>query len=137
MDELPSRQVTLHDPFWSPRLEVNARRAIFHQWEQLEASGCIDNFRIAAGEKDGFRIGWFFADSDAYKWLEAAARISVHYPDGRLASLIDGLVALLGRAQSPDGYLFTYNQLHFPINRPTPGPSLKGGESTAKPAPIE
>jgi len=75
MDELPARKVTLCDSYWSPRLEVNARRAIFHQWEQLEASGCIDNFRIAAGEKEGFREGWFFADSDAYKWLDAAARI--------------------------------------------------------------
>lgn len=52
MDELNSQQVKLDDPFWSPRLEVNAQRAIFHQWEQLEASGCIDNFRIAAGEKE-------------------------------------------------------------------------------------
>ena len=32
------------------RLDVNARRAIFHQWEQLEASGCIENFRLAAGK---------------------------------------------------------------------------------------
>ena len=49
MNELPTRKVSLRDPFWLPRLEVNARRAIFHQWEQLEAGGCIDNFRIAAG----------------------------------------------------------------------------------------
>jgi hypothetical protein len=39
MNKLPARKVNLRDPFWSPRLEVNARRAIFHQWEQLEASG--------------------------------------------------------------------------------------------------
>lgn len=38
---------------------------------QLEASGCIANFRIAAGEFDSWREGWFFADSDAYKWLYA------------------------------------------------------------------
>jgi len=117
MDELHLQQVTLHDPVWSPRLDTNAQRAIFHQWEQLEASGCIDNFRIAAGEKDGFREGWFFADSDAHKWLDAAARIFTHHPDPRLAALMDGLIALLARAQSPDGYLFTYNQIHFPGTR--------------------
>ena len=61
--------------FWYNQQQVNASRAIFHQWEQLEDSGCIENFRIAAGEVEGFREGWFFADSDAYKWLEAAARI--------------------------------------------------------------
>jgi uncharacterized protein len=103
--------------FWFDRLEVNSRRAIFHQWDQLESSGCIENFRIAAGEAEGFREGWFFADSDAYKWLEAAVRIHASHPDDRLATLIDGLIGLLSRAQSPDGYLFTYNQILFPGTR--------------------
>jgi len=117
MDELSARQVIIRDPFWTARLEVNSRHAIFHQWEQLEASGCIDNFRIAAGEKDGFREGWFFADSDAYKWLDAASRIHATQLNPALATLMDGLVALLDRAQAPDGYLFTYNQIHFPSTR--------------------
>ena len=117
MEELSSRQVTIHDPFWSPRLETNARRAIFHQWEQLEASGCIDNFRILVGEKDGFREGWFFADSDAYKWLDAAARIYALHPDPQLAVRMDSFLTLLGKAQADDGYLFTYNQIHFPLIR--------------------
>jgi len=117
MQELTIRQVNITDPFWSPRLTVNAQKAIFHQWEQLEATGCIDNFRIAAGEKDGFREGWVFADSDAYKWLDAASRIHALHADPELASLIDALIALLARAQMPDGYLFTYNQIHFPGQR--------------------
>lgn len=103
--------------FWGERLEVNARRAIFHQWEQLEASGCIENFRIAAGDVQGLRIGWFFADSDAYKWLDAAARIYRSFADPRLGSLMDELIALIARTQQPDGYIFTYNQIHFPGTR--------------------
>jgi DUF1680 family protein len=103
--------------FWRDRLDVNARRAIFHQWDQLEASGCIENFRIAAGDVDGFREGWFFADSDAYKWLDAASRIYASQPDSKLASVMNALIALLARAQQPDGYLFTYNQIHFPNTR--------------------
>jgi hypothetical protein len=67
MDELSAAQVTINDSFWTPRLLTNARAAIFHQWQMLKESRCIDNFRIATGEKDGFREGWFFADSDAYK----------------------------------------------------------------------
>lgn len=117
MKELTARQVNLSDPFWSPRLHVNATNAIFHQWEQLEATRCIDNFRIAAGEKDGFREGWFFADSDAYKWLDAASRISAIHPQPNLTSVMDSLITLLGRAQQPDGYIFTYNQIHFPGQR--------------------
>ena len=114
MGNISSQLVKLDDPFWSPRLEINARRAIFHQWEQLEASGCIDNFRILAGDKPGFREGWFFADSDAYKWLDAAARISATQPSPELSALMDEFIALLGRAQAADGYLYTYNQIHFP-----------------------
>jgi hypothetical protein len=107
-------RATIRHDFWGRRLEVNARRAIFHQWEQLEASGCIENFRIAAGQKTGFGEGWFFADSDAYRWLDAASRIWAQYPDTLLESLMDNLVDLLAAAQAPDGYIFTYNQIHFP-----------------------
>lgn len=105
------------DGFWRDRLDVNARRAIFHQWDQLEASGCIENFRIAAGDVDGFREGWFFADSDAHKWLDAASRILASNPDPELAARTDAFISLLARAQQPDGYLFTYNQIHFPNTR--------------------
>lgn len=114
MQEFTARQVHIDDPFWSPRLAVNTEKAIFHQWEQLESTRCIDNFRIAAGEKEGFREGYFFADSDAYKWLDAASRIYALHSDPKLASLVDSFIALLARAQKPDGYLFTYNQIHFP-----------------------
>ncbi len=117
MKEFTARQVRVSDSFWSSRLTGNAEKAIFHQWEQLEATGCIDNFRIAAGEKDGFREGFFFADSDAYKWLDAASRIYALQADPKLASLMDALIELLARAQMADGYLFTYNQIHFPNQR--------------------
>lgn len=117
MDELAPHQASIRDPFWSPRLETNARAAIFHQWRMLEQSRCIDNFRIAAGEKNGFREGWFFADSDAYKWLDAAARIYAAWPSEELEQQMDEFIALLARAQSDDGYLYTYNQIHFPGER--------------------
>ncbi|HMD81509.1 MAG TPA: beta-L-arabinofuranosidase domain-containing protein, partial [Anaerolineales bacterium] len=117
MKELSARQVNITDPFWSPRLMVNAKKAIFHQWKQLEATRCIDNFRLVTGEKVGFREGWFFADSDAYKWLDAASRVYALHADPKLASLIDSFIALLARAQMSDGYIFTYNQLHFPDQR--------------------
>jgi DUF1680 family protein len=129
---------SIQDPFWSLRLQVNAEKAIFHQWEQLEASGCIENFRIAAGLKEGLREGWYFADSDAYKWLDAASNVyasnverqtseprpsTLRQAQGgafdvrRIKNLIDDFIALLSRAQCDDGYLYTYNQIHFPGSR--------------------
>lgn len=117
MKELPANKVTIQDAFWSPKLELNAQVSIFHQRAELEKSGCIDNFRIVAGEKEGFRVGWVFADSDAYKWLEAASRIYASTPDLKLKALMDELVRLLGKTQMADGYIYTYNQFHFPGQR--------------------
>lgn len=117
MEELDPRNVRITDPFWAGRREASSQNGIFHQWQMLEHSGCIDNFRIAAGEKEGFREGWFFADSDATKWLDAAARIERDQHSEPLCALMDDFIALIGRAQEPDGYLFTYNQIHFPGQR--------------------
>jgi DUF1680 family protein len=117
MEEISPAQVTISDSYWTPRLLTNARISIVHQWRQLEATRCIDNFRIAAGLKKGFREGWFFADSDAYKWLDAAARIYASWPSKDIKAEMDSFIALLARAQMEDGYLFTYNQIHFPGDR--------------------
>jgi DUF1680 family protein len=73
--ELPFQKVKIQDKFWSPRLQMNGQDAIFYQWDQLEKTKCIDNFRITAGLKSGFRYGMFFADSDSHKWMDAASRI--------------------------------------------------------------
>lgn len=117
MNDLSIRQVPLCDQFWTPRLQINADLAIYHQWQMLEESHCIDNFRIAAGEKEGFREGWFFSDSDAYKWLDAAARIYILWPSDKLKKRLDDFIFLLGRTQMEDGYIFTYNQVNFPMKR--------------------
>jgi DUF1680 family protein len=111
------RSVRITGGFWGQRLERNAREAIFYQWEQLERTRCIDNFRLAAGLIEGFREGMFFADSDAYKWLDAASRILAANPDPALKQRVDEFIALLEAAQMEDGYLFTYNQLLFPGQR--------------------
>ena len=114
MKELDAARVPIQGGFWTSRLELNARQAIPHQWQQLEQSGSIDNFRILAEGKPGFREGWFFADSDAYKWLDAASRVYTLDPTEELARLMDAFIDLLGAAQAQDGYLYTYNQIHFP-----------------------
>jgi len=117
MDEISAAQVKILDEFWGPRLKVNAEKAIYHQWEQLEKTGCFENFRLVAEGKEGFREGYFFADSDAYKWLDAAARVYASFPSERLRIMMDDFIALIGRTQTIDGYIFTYNQILFPEMR--------------------
>ena len=53
MEELDPRRVRISGGFWAARLEINARSALLHQWDQLEQSGCIRNFRLAAGREQG------------------------------------------------------------------------------------
>lgn len=113
MDQIAIEQIRIADDFWGPRLQVNAEKAIFHQWQQLEKTGCIENFRLVVDGADGFREGYFFADSDAFKWLDAAARVYASYPSEKLKTLIDDFITLIERAQEPDGYIYTYNQLLF------------------------
>lgn len=103
--------------FWYHWTTINLQVSIFQQWKQLEASGCIDNFRILAEKKPAFREGWFFADSDAYKWLDAASRILEHHPDARLTTLVEQFIKLIRAAQDPNSYIFTYNQVYFPGTR--------------------
>ena len=117
MKEPTIHQVNITSGFWAEKRKINTDKAIFYQWQQLETTRCIDNFRITAGMKSGFREGYFFADSDAYKWLDAASRILAFDPDSKLKQLVDEFISILEKAQEADGYLFTYNQIHFPGQR--------------------
>ena len=65
MEPIEFQKIMIKDDFWTPILEMNAHTVIFNQWDQLEKTFCIDNFRIVAGQKKGFREGLIFADSDA------------------------------------------------------------------------
>lgn len=96
---------------------MNSEVAIYYQWEQLEKTRCIDNFRILANEKQGFREGWFFSDSDSYKWLDAANRMQSTSYSADLERIVNEFIRIILKTQTKDGYLYTYNQLHFPHKR--------------------
>jgi hypothetical protein len=117
MQEIDFHAVRIHEGFWNDRLQMNATEAIYYQWEQLERTRNIDNFRILAQKKEGFRWGWFYSDSDAHKWLDAACRIYANMPSSKLKTLIDEFTSILSEVQQDDGYLFTYNQYFFPTKR--------------------
>ncbi|MBN2155647.1 MAG: glycoside hydrolase family 127 protein [Candidatus Lokiarchaeota archaeon] len=109
-------EISIVDSFWDYWSRTNLN-ALYYQWEQLEKTHCIENFRIAIGKSDSFREGWFFSDSDAYKWLDAAGRYYSTNPRPELLHLIQEFLFLIQRAQMEDGYLYTYNQIFFPSNR--------------------
>ncbi|MFZ2052692.1 MAG: beta-L-arabinofuranosidase domain-containing protein [Candidatus Aminicenantales bacterium] len=111
--------VKLEDEFWAPRLEINRAVTIPYLFRMDEETGRVDNFRIAAGLKKGEHTGKRYNDSDVFKAMEAAAYSLRVHPDPGLREKLDGLVAIVGKAQEPDGYLYTIRTID-PGN-PAPG----------------
>ncbi len=109
--------VEIDDEFWTPRRERNRDVTIDYQYEQLEESGTLENFRrVAAGKSGGFQ-GMWFQDSDAYKWIEGASYVLAQRDDPVLAERVDEVVSLIAEAQGEDGYLNTYFSLVEPESR--------------------
>ena len=73
------------------------------------AANFINAAKALRGEDpgDGFH-GMVFQDSDAYKWLEAAAYAVADKPDENLERQADELIDLIADAQDKDGYLNTF-----------------------------
>lgn len=112
-------EVKVSDPFWAPRMEINRKVTIPYLFRMNEETGRVDNFRIAAGLKEGKHTGKRYNDSDVYKAIEAACYALKTSPDPELKKQIDELIAIIAKAQEPDGYLFTTRTIN-PEN-PAPG----------------
>jgi len=124
LDPLLIKNVRVKDEFWAKRLQQVREVLIPYQWEALndripavEPSHAIENFRIAAGEKEGEFYGWVFQDSDVAKWLEVVGYCLMNHSDQELERLADDVVELMANAQQPDGYLNTYFTIKEPAGR--------------------
>ncbi|HZX06033.1 glycoside hydrolase family 127 protein [Kribbella sp.] len=106
-------QVSITGGFWAPRQARNGADAIPSGQDQLEKAGNLHNLRLAAGIGEGEAIGPVFADSDVYKWLEAAAWEYGRNPDDDLLKRIRDLTAVVAAAQREDGYLDSVVQLRY------------------------
>src|SRR5512135_1014284 len=104
---VPFTDVRLSDTFWAPRLETNRTVSVPYALKMNEETGRVDNFRKAAKLMPGAYKGKRYNDSDVYKAMEGAAYTLLLRPDPALEKTLDDLVALIGKAQEPDGYLFT------------------------------
>jgi len=104
------KSISLHEGFWSKRINVNREVSLHYAFEMLEKSGNFDNLRIAAGLIKGNYRGYVFLDSDVYKWLEAVAWEVGREPNKELLAKADQSIALIAAAQRPDGYINSYVQ---------------------------
>jgi DUF1680 family protein len=110
---VPFTAVHFHDAFWLPRIETNRTVTIPFAFRKCEETGRLYNFERAAaalrGEalKDKTAPGYPFDDTDVYKVIEGASYTLGVVPDPKLEAYVDSLVAKIGAAQEPDGYLYT------------------------------
>jgi DUF1680 family protein len=123
MDSLTARRqltpvsfthVTLDDPFWAPRQEINRTITLPHMHQMLLDTGRIGAFDLNLKRPVPTPIVFIFGDSDTAKWLEAASYALVQHDDPRLAGMVDELTDKIIAAQQPDGYLDT----HFIMTQP-------------------
>src|SRR5262249_32278664 len=107
---VPFSDVRVEDAsFWGTRLRINREKTLPHNLKMCETTGRVQNFAIAAGQcAGGFQGKFFFNDSDVYKVLEGAAYVYATNPDPQLDAKMDAIIAQIGAAQRPDGYLYTF-----------------------------
>ncbi len=101
-------QVHVNDNFWAPKIQMNAEVTIPYTLEQCKKNGRIDNFLIAAGKKTGKLSEFTFDDTDIYKVIEGASYSLQVRKDDNLKKYLDTLITIIGDAQEPDGYLYTF-----------------------------
>ncbi len=104
---VPFTRVKLTDNFWLPRLKINTDVTIPASFARCEATNRVKNFEMAAARSGKFATTFPFDDTDIYKTIEGAAYSLSLSPDAKLQAYVDELIAKVGAAQEPDGYLYT------------------------------
>jgi uncharacterized protein len=109
---VPFTQVRLSDNFWEPKIAVNANVTIPYTLEQCRRTGRVDNFLRAAGIMPGDKSTEFpFDDTDIYKVIEGASYAMQVKKNPQLEKYLDSLIDIIGKAQEPDGYLYTFRTM--------------------------
>ena len=96
--------------FWADKVELCRTKMI-----PAVAKGLLDprnseqlaSLRIAAGLAEGPRKGTDWSDGDCYKYLEAVALMYAITKDPKLDTALDEWIAVIAKAQAPDGFLST------------------------------
>jgi DUF1680 family protein len=120
---VPFTQVRLTDSFWLPRLKTNTDVTILASFARCESTNRVKNFEMAAAHQGKFATVFPFDDTDIYKTIEGASYSLSVYPDAKLSAYLDELIAKVGAAQEPDGYLYTARTIDPAHPHPWAGPA--------------
>ncbi|MBN2316713.1 MAG: glycoside hydrolase family 127 protein [Sedimentisphaerales bacterium] len=102
-------QVRWTGGFWKQKFDLVKDVTIPEMWTYFNDGGNSHwtNFRLAAGLAEGRWSGRSWHDGDFYKWLEAVAHVYIVTHDSVLDHQMDDVIAVIAKAQQPDGYIST------------------------------
>ena len=105
--------------FWAQRFQLCKDTMVPYMGDLLcgEIGHALNNFKIAAGLKEGQHQGMFWHDGDFYKWLEAGICVHAHHANSALLVRINECIEIIAQAQENDGYLQTQIQLRDDVGR--------------------
>jgi len=102
-------KVRVTDNFWLPKIKTVQTVTIPFAFEKCRDEGRMENFLIAAGQKQGKVCGKMpFDDSDVYKIIEGASYSLISVPDKGLDAYLDSVITVIAAGQESDGYLTTW-----------------------------
>lgn len=95
--------------FWAEKWRIAEQVMIPHMGEILkgDVGHGYNNFKIAAGLKEGEHKGFWWHDGDFYKWMEANMYLYGVNKNEDIAKELDEIIEVIAKAQQDDGYLST------------------------------
>lgn len=105
--------------FWADKFHICEEHMVPYMRSLLtgDVGHALNNFKIAAGLKEGEHKGMHWHDGDFYKYMEAAMYVYAQNGDEKILEEIDSYIEIIGMAQEEDGYLQTQIQLREQFDR--------------------
>jgi len=99
--------------FWSEKENAAHERMLPYMGDLLcgDIGHALNNFKIAAGEKEGEHKGFYWHDGDFYKFMEAKMYIYALTENEVILNELDEYIEWIGKAQEDDGYIHTHIQI--------------------------
>lgn len=105
---VPFTATHLQGGFWGGYLERARKVTVPLSFEKCQENGRYTNFEKAAHPSESYKVGGLsFDDTDVYKTIEGASYLLQTYPDKKMEQFLDSIITIVGKAQEPDGYLYT------------------------------
>jgi DUF1680 family protein len=116
---VPSKQVRVTGGLWGARIAANRDVTIPHLLRMNDENERLNNLRKGAGLLEGPYVSRRYNDTDVYKLLEAIGFDLMLQPNAERERTADEQIAIIAKAQQPDGYLFP--ALTIDPENPAPG----------------